>query len=192
MLIDQWLGLYLSIITLYSLYTLIPTAFRVKSLMLSLFSISVLSLFVSSLIVIFELKGREWANLSSIIFTLCGLFAFIRDSKPIFARFPTYFSFLPLISFFFYPIIINSQVIENLVIATYQGGAITVGILIAMLQQIKYKSRFLLLIGMTLFLISYLVFWFIPGYLSISRLILGVSIIITSLGLIQNFNKNLK
>tara|TARA_R110002096_G_scaffold231766_11_gene421572 strand:- start:2897 stop:3475 length:579 start_codon:yes stop_codon:yes gene_type:complete len=192
MLIDQWLGLYLSIITLYSLYILIPAAFRFKSLMLSLFSISALSFFVSSIIVIFELEGREWANLSSIIFTLCGLFAFIRDSKPIFARFPTYFSFLPLISFVFYPIIMNSQVIENLVIATYQGGAIIVGLLIASLHQIKNKSRFLLFIGMVLFLISYLVFWFINGYESISRLMVGVSIIITSLGLIQTFNKNFK
>ncbi len=190
MLIEQWIGLYLTIVTLYSLYILIPAALKLKSLMLSLFSVSIFSLLVSSVISILSFKGSEWANLSSIIFVLCGLFAYIRDSKPVFARFPIYFSFLPLISFFFYPIIMHSQVIENLVIATYQGGAIIVGLLISTLHQIKYKSRLVLLLGLTLFVSSFLTYWFIEGYNSISILILGVSIIAASIGITHKNNIN--
>ncbi len=191
MLIEQWIGVYLAIVSFYSAYILLPVVLHSKTLSSSLFALSVLSIFTSSILVIFSLEGREWANLSAIIFCLCALFALVRDSKPVFARFPAYFSLMPLISFLFYPVIMNTKVIENLVIATYQGGAITVGLLIIVIHQIKYRNHLLLLSGAILFLSSYILFWFFKDYSSISIFILGVAIILISQGLVSKNNKTL-
>ena len=85
----------------------------------------------------------------------------IRESKPIFARFPVYLTALPFVSFLFFPLIIDSIVIKDLINAIYQGGALIVTVLVFALKQAKKRNRRYYIIGITGVATSYLSYWLI-------------------------------
>src|SRR5690554_4021049 len=185
MQMEQWLSLYIFIITLYGLYKLVPLIIRYKALEQIFFTISILSLSIHSVLTIAHLKGGEWASLVVIFCVLSGLLESIRLSKPVYFRYPVYFSFLPLISLLFYPIVLDSLVISNLVIATYQGGAALVATLIIILQHFRNHKAYNQLLGVVLILISYILHWFTSDYSTITILLFGVGLILISKGYAQ-------
>lgn len=131
--------------------------------------------------------AREWGDLIAITTALCGLFIEIRESKPIFARFPIYLTVLPFLSILFYPLIIDSVVIKNLLQLIYQGGAIVVAILVVSINQFLHKQRGYLLTACIIFLISYVCFWFLGDFESfpgrdIAKIVFSLGIIVALIG----------
>lgn len=185
MQMEQWLSLYILLISLYGLYKLVPLVIRNKALEQIFITLSLLSLTVLSVLTIAKLKGGEWASLIAILCVLSGLLEFIRLSKPVYFRYPVYFSFLPLVSLLFYPIILDSHVIIRLVNATYQGGALIVALLIILLHHFRSQKTYYQLLGVILCLISYCIYWFMSEYYSSSILIFGIGIAFLSKGYTQ-------
>lgn len=137
-----------------------------KALSYFFFGMSMLSLATGIIAQIFspenQNSGREWGDIAAITFCMCGLFVKIRNSKPVFSRFPILLTFLPLIGLLFYPLIINSIVVKQLLNAVYQGGSIIVAALIVTINQIKHRERGYLLSATLLFGIAFVLFWLIP------------------------------
>lgn len=104
---------------------------------------------------------REWGDIISITLVLCGLFVKIRDSKPIFARFPVFLTLLPLVGILFYPMIVESKVVKDLLMIIYEGGALLVGLLVLSINQLMLGNRVLCIVGSVILVCSYLMFWFI-------------------------------
>lgn len=126
-------------------------------------------------------------DLVGITLVLCALFVKIRNSKPVFARFPLPMTLLPLVGIFFYPMIIQADVVKDLLRITYQGGAIIVGILVISINHLMYKQRSLLLLACLIFAISYVSYWFIDfpdlQYLEVSSIILmAIGMLLGALG----------
>ena len=131
--------------------------------------------------------AREWGDLLAITTALCGLFIEIRESKPVFARFPIYLTGLPFLSVFFYPLVIDSLVIKNLLQLIYQGGAIVVAILVVSINQFLHKQREYLLTACMIFLMAYISFWFFGDleyfdFKNASRIVFSLGIIIALIG----------
>ncbi len=131
--------------------------------------------------------AREWGDLMAITIALCGLFIEIRESKPVFARFPIYLTLLPFLTVLFYPLVIDSVIIKNLLQLIYQGGAVLVAILVISINQFLHKKREYLLASSFVFLIAYISFWFLDGFESfpgkdVAKIIFCVGIIISSIG----------
>ncbi len=131
--------------------------------------------------------AREWGDLIAVITMLSGLFIEIRDSKPVFARFPLYLTFIPFITILFYPLVIDSDVIKELLQRIYQGGAILVAILVIAINQLLYKQRGFLVSATLIMLFSYISFWFMndlgkfPGK-ELGRIIFSFGIIVATIG----------
>lgn len=131
--------------------------------------------------------AREWGDLLAITIALCGLFIEIRESKPVFARFPIYLTLLPFLTVLFYPLVIDSAIIKNLLQMIYQGGAVLVAILVISINQFLHKKREYLLVSSFVFLIAYISFWFLDGFESfpgkdVAKIVFTVAIIISSIG----------
>ena len=133
------------------------------------------------------LVAREWGDLIAITATLSGLFMVIRDSKPVFARFPMYLTFLPFLTIVFYPLVIESEAIKDLLQLIYQGGAILVAILVISINHFLHKQRGFLVAASIIFLGAYISFWFldeitvIPGK-EIGKIIFAFGIIVAIIG----------
>ncbi len=190
MTVEQWLYLFLISCASFGAYKIGSIAIRHKSLTYAFFSVSLVSLIVSCFFSMFEqlpVAGVEWGNLVSIVLAICGLFALVRESKPVFARFPVYMVFLPLLSVIFYPLTIDAQVIKDLIIATYQGGALAVAFLFLITENLKREEKeFYSLSGVGLCAVSFVLFWFIrlPEITnrSLSVLLLGIGVILIASG----------
>ncbi len=134
----------------------------------------------------------EWGKLIAITFYISGLLALIRDSKPIFARFPFYLTLLPFVSFLFFPLIIDSIVIKNLINAIYQGGALIVTALIFSFNEAKKKRRRYYIIGITSVFTAYLTYWLIlkrtpsTQYDWIAEILLSIGILFVTFRIIRN------
>lgn len=131
--------------------------------------------------------AREWGDLIAITTALCGLFIEIRESKPVFARFPIYLTIVPFLTILFYPLIINSAVIKDLLQLIYQGGAIVVSILVVSINQFLHKQKGYLLTACIIFLISYVFFWFLGDFDSfpsrdIAKIVFSLGIIVALIG----------
>lgn len=133
----------------------------------------------------------EWGRLLAITVYISGLLVLIRDSKPIFARFPQYLTALPFVSFLFFPLIIDSMVIKDLINAVYQGGALVVTVLVFTVNLAKKRGRRYYIVGLSLVIAAYLSYWL---YLSrtgtdnfnwISEILLSSGILITVIRFIK-------
>lgn len=158
-------GCYTSCSSSASILILFNIAYASKSLSNFLFGLAILSFLLGIGLSYFQqidpILAREWGDLVGITLVLCALFVKIRNSKPVFARFPLPMTLLPLVGIFFYPMIIQADVVKDLLRITYQGGAIIVGILVISINHLMYKQRSLLLVACLIFAISYVSYWFI-------------------------------
>lgn len=197
MIIDIfWINIFFFIQSFISLIILLKLSFVEKSLSTMFLSFSIFSVMLSNLLpYIFDAYSTligEWGNLISICFVLSALLNKIRISKPVFARFPFLFVFFPLISLFFYPWINQAVVIKDLLISTFQGGAILVGILVISISHLLHKQRLLLLLSCLLFITAYIGFWFInnPTFEVISIILAGFGMLTGAFGLKNISNQN--
>ncbi len=176
----NWLDITLLATAIPSLFIMFSIAYSTKSLSNFFFGLGILSFAVGIGLTYFDqidpILAREWGDLISITLVLCALFVKIRNSKPVFARFPLPMTLLPLVGIFFYPMIIQADVVKDLLRITYQGGAIIVGILVITINHLMYKHRSLLLLSTVIFAIAYVGYWFIDWpdfeYLEVTSIML--------------------
>lgn len=187
----DWLNILIGISGVPSLVIFVLLAVRDKSLSRIYFALAVSSLLCGMILSYLGIPVQdisiEWGNLLAIVFVLCALFVVIRNSKPIFARFPLYMTAMPLLGALFYPLINDATVVKDLLMMLYQGGAILVGILIFGINQFILKNRTLLLVGVLILNASYVTYWFIDVEIleaqgSISLALFSVGMLVCALG----------
>jgi len=161
----SWVSILLLITLLYSLIIVVTTAKKANSVSLWLLSIAIISYSGSN--ITFLIKGGSdilirWFNFSSLVCLVSFLFAMIRESKPIFARFPSYLIYLPFITLLFFPLIVHQSVIVNLLLGTFEIGCATVSIMMYGINHIKNKDSSEHLMAAFVFLTAILFYWFTP------------------------------
>lgn len=195
----SWIYILYILAGIPSLYFLLKLAIDNKSLIESYYGAALLSFLTGVILTFFESYGinpasaREWGDLVAITLILCGLFVRIRNSKPVFARFPQPLTALPLLIIIFYPMIVDAEVIKDLLMTTFQGGALIVGLLMVSINQFKHKNRLLTIIGFVILSISYVLFWYVPSYEedvipNIARVLFTAGMIISVLGFRKTAN----
>jgi hypothetical protein len=97
-----------------------------------------------------------WGNFVSISLVLSALFVIIRDSKPVFARFPVSLTLLPLIGIIFFAIIPTSYAIKDILELIMQAGAILVALLLFGVNTYLFKWKWTFLGSVTAFISSYI------------------------------------
>ncbi|HKK46216.1 MAG TPA: hypothetical protein VJ964_11895 [Balneolaceae bacterium] len=128
----------------------------------------------------------EWGQVLCLAFILSSLAIFIRESKPVFAQFPMLYTGLPLLIVISYFLVKDTYALKKWLLMIYQGGAITVAIFMYAIYTYRKSEYTLVLLGTCFFLLSYLLFWYVPGikenYGWIWRLTIVAGIITTIIG----------
>lgn len=154
-------------------------------------AITQLSLVIDGLLGIYNLTLYsgifiEWGHIIALSFVLSSLSIFIRQSKPVFAQFPLVYTALPLLIVFSYFLVQNTYALKEWLLSIYQGGAILVAMLMYGIYSYREERYKYILVGIIFFLITFILFWYIPGirenYAWIWKCILGLSLITTLYG----------
>jgi hypothetical protein len=114
---------------------LLPSSLNLRNLAKLYLLGSICSFFTSKIYVLigpsYLVRDVEtWGNFISISLVLSALFVLIRDSKPMFARFPIYLTLLPLTGIIFFAVIPTSYAIKDILELIMQAGALLVALLI--------------------------------------------------------------
>lgn len=159
----KWVDLFFSLSMGISFILLARNYKRNRSLLELYFSLAVLGVTIPYVFDLFDVYTPydlfEWGKLISITIYISGLLVLIRTSKPVFARFPQYLTALPFVSFLFFPLILDSTVIKDLINAVYQGGALVVTVLVFTVNLAKQRGRRYYIAGVSLIIASYLIYW---------------------------------
>ena len=183
----QWVDLLVSVSLLISFYSLIRLYMVKRSLVDLYFGLSALILLIGYVghMVGFHFNSliMNWSKLVSVTFYISGLLVLIRESKPVFARFPLYLTALPFVSILFFPLVIDFTVIKDLVNGIYQGGALIVSILVLTVNNVNEIGRRYYIVGLTLVSISFLTYWIIfnrdiPDKIWISEILFAAGILL--------------
>ena len=138
----------------------------------------------------------EWGHITALAFVLSSLAVFIRESKPVFAQFPLLYTALPLLIVISYLLVHNTYALKNWLLAIYQGGAITVALLMYSVYSYRRKEYTLVLVGITVLLFSHVLYWYVPqiqeSYNWIWQILLAVGLIVTVKGYQQSQTKQAK
>lgn len=187
--LSSWLSLLNVLVLLFSLFQLVTVIIVKKSSFLILLSSALLTYLISNVIYLIDdalVIAIRFLNAASLVCILSALFNLIRKSKPIFARFPTILGYLPFVILLFIPLILDQSVIYNLILGTFQGGALIVSILIFSINQKNEKNYSLLIIGTLVCLIAFIFFWMIPltdiQSTVVTELLLIAGVLLISLG----------
>tara|TARA_R110002124_G_scaffold48026_1_gene142145 strand:+ start:19798 stop:20406 length:609 start_codon:yes stop_codon:yes gene_type:complete len=159
----SWVSIFTIITILIGLASTLKITFSIKSAYLVLLTLALVSYLGSNIIYVIDTglsTSIKWLNLITLCFLLSSQFGLIRDSQPVFARFPIYLIYLPFILLFFFPLIVSQNVLTNLLIGTLQGGCITVALLMYGIHQFREGHYIWQLSSSILFLISFIIFWF--------------------------------
>ena len=128
----------------------------------------------------------EWGHIISLAFILSALAVFIRQSKPVFAQFPLVYAALPLFIVFSYVLVANTYALKDWLLSIYQGGAILVALLMYSVYTYREQKYMYILVGIILFLITFLMYWYIPGVSEYSawlwKMFLALSLLLTLYG----------
>lgn len=196
----DWERFLLGLIGLYSTYiiavyakrylTLKYLSYAIASLFFTLGQLSYLlePLLSSTGISINSGSILEWTSVISISFLLSGLAVLIRESKPVFAQFPLIYAAVPLFLIISYWLVLDTLAIKEWLISIYQGGALLVALLMYGVHYYRMERFIYLLVAVVLFLVTFIVYWFIPGFrnngfLWVPQLLLGASILTAVYGL---------
>ncbi|GAB5408856.1 MAG: hypothetical protein BalsKO_12210 [Balneolaceae bacterium] len=187
----NWTYILYLIVGIPSSLTLCIIAKKDKSLSTLFFGLAIIS-FLVGLIIDFVIKdgvylAREWGDLTGITFILSALFIKTRNSKPVFARFPLYLTLLPFIVLPFYPLVVNSGIVKDLLQSIYQGGAIIVGLLVISINHFLYKGRGLLIFSTLIFLLAFIIVSFLTNFfpqitVTLSNILFSIGIIVATIG----------
>jgi len=104
----------------------------------------------------------EWGHITCLAFVLSSLAVFIRESKPVFAQFPMLYTALPLLIVLSYFLVKDTYALKNWLITIYQGGAITVALLMYSVYTYRRKQYALILTGVIILLFSHVLYWYVP------------------------------
>lgn len=196
----KWIDLVVSL-SFGTVFVLLFKLFIKKRSLLELyFSLAALLIAIPYLFDLFQIESRldlfQWGKLISVTIYISGLLVLIRESKPVFARFPIYLTALPFISFLFFPLIIDSIVIKDLINAIYQGGALAVTVLVFTVNQARKRRRRYYIIGLSLIGASYLGYWLYfnrnmdHDLTWVSEILLSLGILISTLKFISSEQTN--
>lgn len=183
----KWIDLVVSL-SFGSVFILLFRIFLKRRSLLELyFSLAALVITTPYFLDLFQVQTPinlfEWGKLVSVTIYISGLLVLIRESKPVFARFPVYLTALPFVSFLFFPLIADFSVIKDLINAIYQGGALIVTVLVFTLRQARKKNRRYYIIGISCIAVAYLSYWLIFNR-SISLELVWVSEILLCVGIL--------
>ncbi len=191
--LSSWLSLLNVLVLLFSLYQLATVIAVKRSSFLILLSSALLTYLTSNIIYLIDdalIVAIRFLNTASLVCILSALFNLIRESKPIFARFPTILGYLPLVILLFIPLVLDQPVIYNLILGTFQGGALIVSILIFSINQKNQNNYLLLIIGTIVCLIAFILFWMVPltelQITVVTELLLITGVLLISLGTKQS------
>ncbi len=106
-----------------------------------------------------SLSDLMWLMVATLL--LVSLANFLREDKPPFARYPFFFTLLPLIVLPVYPYISETVVIKNWVLALYQFGALAISGLLFSLMSTKEKAYRFVVASVVLFAFAWLSKWII-------------------------------
>lgn len=109
-----------------------------------------------------SVSDLTWLLVAAIL--LVSLANFLREDKPPFARYPFFFTLLPLIVLPVYPFISDTIVIKNWVLALYQFGALTIAGLLFALMASKDKSYLLILVSVAFFSAAWVTRWIVQPH----------------------------
>ena len=184
----SWLSILNIFVLLASVYLINSPLNKKKSAFSLLITGCLFTYLISNIIYLFDnnlISILRFLNITTLVCALSALFNLIRESKPIFARFPAILSFLPFTLLFFVPLILDQLVIYNLIIGTFQGGCIIVALLIFTLSQFSGKNYKWHILGTCTALSSFLVFWLsaLPEKILISEVLLAIGILFLSKGI---------
>ena len=141
---------------------LLPSSLNLRNLTKVYLLGSLCSFFTSKIYVLIEpsyLVGdvETWGNFMCISLVLSALFVIIRDSKPMFARFPVYLTLLPLSGIIFFAVIPTSYAIRDILELIMQAGAILVALLIFGINTYLFKWKWTFLGSILAFLFAYMI-----------------------------------
>ena len=105
----------------------------------------------------------EWGHITCLAFVLSALAVFIRESKPVFAQFPMLYTALPLLIVISYILVKDTYALKNWLISIYQGGAITVALLMYSVYTYRRNEYTLILTGVIILLFCYVLYWYVPN-----------------------------
>jgi hypothetical protein len=194
----QWGALLLFIISLYAGYKFLGFTKKNESLKFLGLSIasfilafSQFSLLMDDWLGNFDLTMYsdvvvEWGHIISLAFVLSALAVFIRQSKPVFAQFPLIYTALPLLIVLSFFLVQDTYALKDWLFSIYQAGAIFVALLMYAVYSYKEQKYVYILAGVILFLVTFVLFWYIPGVQECTPLLwkafLSLSIMLTIYG----------
>lgn len=167
---------------------LIPTAYRerisyIRLITIILLIVAVTNIGVGYIPITYGLQSlNTWGNFVSIVSVLSALFMMIRESKPVFARFPFYLTFLPFISLIFFGLLDVSYAIKDLLIIIFKAGALLVSFMLFGIHSYLFSISRVYLIALFLFLLHF-IYSFTSLYDTYNSEIVGA--IMTSVGMIS-------
>jgi len=128
----------------------------------------------------------EWGHIICLAFILSSLAIFIRESKPVFAQFPMLYTALPLLIVISYVLVQDTYALKTWLLSIYQGGAITVSLLMYSVYTYRRNEYAVVLSGVIVFLLSFILFWYVPGvqesYAWIWKILVGIGMLLTIFG----------
>lgn len=194
MLTQDWVNLVVMVSFGITFFLLFRLYLKKRTLLELYFSLAAVSVAFPYAYMLFldTLPGLiEWGRLVAVTFYISGLLVLIRESKPPFARFPVYLTALPFIGFLFFPLMIDSLAIKNLINGIYQGGALLVTLLIFTVNNTKTKRRRYYLLGLGLITFAFIGYWTsiyldYEAYIWAIKIMLSTGILITFFRFIQD------
>ena len=169
-----WDAFLLMLVAFYATLKLGLLAQRQQSLKYLAFAITAFCFFATQLALVVEglvsASGLtiyaeeivEWGNVAAVAFVLSGLAILIRESKPVFAQFPLIYTALPLLIILSYILIKDTLAIKEWLLLIYQGGALTVALLMYAVYTYRSFDYVFLLTASGVFTITYIIYWFVP------------------------------
>jgi len=149
------------IVALLCFITLLPSTLNSKNLTQLYLLGSVLSyinvkifMYIGPSYLLREVEA--WGNFISISLILSALFVIIRDSKPVFARFPMYLTLLPLSGILFFAIIPTSYAIKGILELIMQAGALVVTLLLFGVNTYLYGWKWTYIASLIAFISAYI------------------------------------
>ncbi len=192
----SWLSILNILVLLFSLYQVSTILSERRSAYIILICMALVSYLISNIVFLGDntlSSTIRFVNLTALVCILSALFSLIRESKPIFARFPPILSYLPFVTLLFIPLVLENTVIYNLLLGTFQGGSIFVATMIFILNKMNKKESRWQISGCVLLIISFVVYWFssltLVQELIITEVLLLIGIIFVIIGTKKSQNK---
>jgi hypothetical protein len=108
----------------------------------------------------------EWSKVIGITFSLIVVALLIREMKPEYARFPVFFSYIPLLIIAVYPFISDAQILKDVLNLILQGGTLLIVFLLYLTLINKIDNHLLFLLALILLTLTYGFYWFGGDFIS--------------------------